>query len=223
MRSMTATGTALTRTASTAALRRGRRAAKEYVGVLQACALLEQPMGAAAFTLLTTLLRPHEMMRSSTVVVDGMLHVVQGPAHHGPVSARVVPLPEFSASVLAGDEGPLPGLLCLPGPQPGLFLAELSNALEAARDVAGDPVVARHLQLHQLLPLALNALLAAAWGPDQRIAVMAYAGVAPLGVRAARDRTELDERDLRFVARLVDELVTGAGYAVIIPVGAASA
>lgn|GEM_PF-5490587 len=203
--------------------RKARPAARLYAGALQACALLEPPMGAAAFVLLTTLLRPHELVRGSTTVLDGTLHVAQGPAHDGPVLGRAVPLSGFTASVLAGGEGHLPELLCLPSSQPGLFLAELATSLEAARDATTDPLVARHLQLHRLLPLALNGLLAAVRGPSGRAAVMAYGGVAPLGRRATRDREQQDERDLRSVADLVDELVADAGYAVSAAPAAASA
>lgn len=165
---------------------------------------LKQPFGAVVFTQLTTLVRFHELVRCTTTVAEGMLHVSEPHSGEGLAMGRVVPLPRAVQQILVQQTGPLTACLGIPQSRVGNLSAELRCVLAGLEQEYGP--------LEQLWPLAVQGAAAAAATARVRVAVLAFSGISPPGRRAAEERATLRDQDLQAVADLMDTLVVGAGF-----------
>jgi len=167
--------------------------------LLKATCNIEQPHGAIIFTMLTTLLRPHELIRPTTTVASGMLCVADPHPSEGPAQGRIVPLPRAVRQILVRDTGSLTLCLGIPDAQVGELTAELRRVLADLEDEIGS--------LEQLWPVAIHGAMTAAISAHARAAVLAFTGIHQGGKRAAAERATLRDQDLQTVANLLDELV----------------
>ena len=168
-----------------------------YCQLLQGCATLSNPLSATVFTMLTTLVQPHELYHPATRVRDGELIVELA------CSRRRVPLSEATLSVLGVNTAHLRALLHIDHTG-RLHPGELCAAYDDA------PAPFAGVDLDQLVPLALHHLVSTAGTRSLRAGVLAYAGL-PDGRPEAGSLT--DPRRLSGVAALIDAAVKAAGYA----------
>jgi hypothetical protein len=173
-------------------------------GLLRATREIEQPHGAIIFTMLTTLVRSHELVRPTTTVRSGMLCVADPHPSEGLARGRIVPLPRAVRQVLVRDTGSLAWCLGVPKALVGGLNAELRRVLADLEGETGS--------LEQLWPLAVHGAMAAAISAHDRAAVLAFSGIHQTGKRAGAKRATLSDQDLQTVADLLDELVVAAGF-----------
>lgn len=178
-----------------------------YVRALRAAGEIEAPFGAVIFTILTALVRPCELVHPTTTAAGNSLFVAAGLESCGPFLDRELPLPSVTTQLLApGGPGPITACLGLKA----VALPRLDHDLALAMldhddlSIFGPP--------EQAWGRAVHALTTAAGDRQQRTAVLAYAGIGPLGVRGGTRAETVDEAALTSVARLVDLLAAEAGF-----------
>jgi hypothetical protein len=175
-----------------------------FTGLLRATGEIEQPHGAITFTMLTTLLRIHELVRPTTTVRSGMLCVADPHPSEGLARGRIVPLPRAVQQVLVRDTGSLTSCLGIPNTLVGGLTAELRRVLA---DLEGDTG-----SLEQVWPMAVQGAMTAATSARDRAAVLAFTGIHQTGNRARAQRATLSDQDMQNVADLLDGLVIAAGF-----------
>ena len=171
-------------------------------------------MRSMAFTVLTTLAPPHQLLDPSTIVSDGLLEFGQTSTKSAGGSHRVVPISGAASYVLDGDDGPMGSLLHVPTFGAGGFLGEFASVVGCASDRRTDQRPTASFQAHELVPLSIHALMSGATSIREQAAVMAYAGILATGVRSQRIRDELEAPDFAAVARRIDGLVAEAGFSI---------
>lgn len=185
-----------------------------YLHTLAATASIAAPFGAAVFVILTGAVRPHELLRTSTLVGGGRLTVAAGAVGDGPAAGRSVPLPRVTSLVVAGD-GVSDSLAVRLGVQ-AVAIPDFTDRLDAALGECGLP--GGPVAPYTVWATAVQALTVSTATRHARAAVLAWAGIVAPGTAAARSRAAVSEADLRDVAALVDQLAESAGIVSASPV-----
>ncbi len=153
--------------------------------------------------LLTTLLRPAELLCGEITVRGGLLVVPDGNLGGHRLAGRTVPLSRSSLAVLDGADGRLATLLGCAHTERGAMLRTLATRLVDAAPEGID-------HLEDLWAHAVHATMAACGGATWRSAVLAYAGITPTARRVTEPAADMTR--LRDVAEAIDGLVEHSGY-----------
>lgn len=178
----------------------------DYLQFLWASGDFPQPYGAVVFTSLTTLVRPHELVRPTTIVANGVLCVAEPHPGEGPAHGRVVPLPRAVRQILVRESGSLTACLGIPDAEVGGLTDELRRILSDSEEVIDT--------LEQLWPVAVHAAATAAVTARARAAVLAYSGIHLTRKGATAGHAIVSGQELQAVADLLDTLVGAAGFGI---------
>ena len=175
--------------------------ATQYVDALAATAELEQPFGAAALMLLTTLTRRHELLCPTTSLREGWLHVTPSPRQREFGQARIVPVGR-SVGLTVGDGSgePVACLLGIERHELPRFGDHLSTAMRR------HPVLAKVADGDAAWTLAVESLTQAHSTSAMRGSVLRYAGIH------CDWPPDPSPRGLLAVAAAVDSCVQAAGF-----------